>query len=254
MSSCCYHAADAALCLSPHSTIVGTLAGTAEVSTSNLRSGASFDNLKASWGKKLSLGDFSSQLDCSYDYNDNKEFIKDAKLSGSLIDGSGDDLSLGYEVTKNFGGDKTTEVTLTAEVSGTTVTADLDTADNLKEVGASRSVTIGDRDVTVSPSFLVKAQTARVKLMTALGKDNLSVQADIDGTDLSAIEVEYERDLEDGRTLTASLTPADKNLEVEVTDTKFESGATWTAKASVPLEGDNMVDAAKLTLTRAWSW
>merc|ERR1712128_352778 len=63
------------------------------------------------------------------------------------------------------------------------------------------------------------AQTARVKLMTALGKDNLSVQADIDGTDLSAIEVEYERDLEDGRTLTASLTPADKNLEVEVTDT-----------------------------------
>merc|ERR1712106_1032578 len=216
--------------------IVGTLAGTAEVSTSNLRSGASFDNLKASWGKKLSLGDFSSQLDCSYDYNDNKEFIKDAKLSGSLIDGSGDELSLGYEVTKNFGGDKTTEVTLTAEVSGTT-----GTADHLKEVGASRSVTIGDRDVTVSPSFLVKAQTARVKLMTALGKDNLSVQADIDGTDLSAIEVEYERDLEDGRTLTASLTPADKNLEVEVTDTKFESGATWTAKASVPLEGDNMV-------------
>merc|ERR1711957_739261 len=86
-----------------------------------------------------------------------------------------------------------------AEVSGTTVTAELDTADNLKEVGASRSVTIGDRDVTVSPSFLVKAQTARVKLMTALGKDNLSVQADIDGTDLSAIEVEYERDLDDGR-------------------------------------------------------
>merc|ERR1740117_2704333 len=98
--------------------IVGTLAGTAEVSTSNLRSGASFDNLKASWGKKLSLGDFSTQLDCSYDYNDNKEFIKDAKLSGSLIDGS-----------------------------GTTVTAELDTADNLKDVGASRCVTIGVKDV-----------------------------------------------------------------------------------------------------------
>ena len=157
-------------------------------------------------------------------------------------------------MTKNFGGDKTTEVTLTAEVSGTTVTAELDTADNLKEVGASRCVTVGDKDVTISPSFLVKAQTARVKLMTALGKDSVSVQADIDGTDLSAIEVEYERDLEDGRTLSATLTPADKNLEVEVTDTKFESGATWTATASVPLEGDNMVDAAKLTLTRAWSW
>ena len=236
-------------------TIVGAMAGTAEVSTSNLRSGASFDNLKASWGKKLSLGDFSSQLDCEYDYNDNKDFIKSASLSGNLIDGSGDDLSLDYEVTKNFGGAKTTEVTLTAEVAGTTVTAEIDTADNLKEVGASRSVSIGDKDVTVSPSFLVKAQTARVKLMTALGgKDSVSVQADVDGTDLSAVEVEYERDLEDGRTLTASLTPADKNLEVEVTDTKFESGATWTAKASVPLEGDNLIDDAKLTLTRAWSW
>ena len=67
-------------------------------------------------------------------------------------------------------------------------------------------------------------------------------------------EVEYERDLEDGRTLTASLTPADKNLEVEVTDTKFESGATWTVKASVPLEGDNLIDDAKVSLTRAWSW
>ena len=231
------------------------MAGTAEVSTSNLRSGASFDNLKASWGKKLSLGDFSSQLDCEYDYNDNKDFIKSASLSGNLIDGSGDDLSLDYEVTKNFGGAKTTEVTLTAEVAGTTVTAEIDTADNLKEVGASRSVSIGDKDVTVSPSFLVKAQTARVKLMTALGgKDSVSVQADVDGTDLSAVEVEYERDLEDGRTLTASLTPADKNLEVEVTDTKFESGATWTAKASVPLEGDNLIDDAKLTLTRSWSW
>ena len=232
------------------------MAGTAEVSTSNLRSGASFDNLKASWGKALSLGDFKTQLDCSYDYNGNKEFIKDAKLSGSLIDGSGDDLSLGYEVTKNFGGDKTTEVTLTAEVSGTTVSAELDTADNLKEVGASRSVTIGDRDVTVSPSFLVKAQTARVKLMTAFGKDKVSATVDYETKDgeLGAIELGYERELEAGRTLTATLDPSDKNLEVEVTDTKFESGVSWTAKATVPLEGDNMVDDAKLTLTRAWSW
>ena len=64
----------------PRSLIVATAANKAEVSTSNLRSGASFDNLKASWGKKLCLGDFNSQLDCSYDYNENKEFLKDAKV------------------------------------------------------------------------------------------------------------------------------------------------------------------------------
>ena len=60
------------------------MAGTAEVSTSNLRSGASFDNLKATWGKKLSLGDFSSQLDCSYDYNANRDFLKSASVPHPL--------------------------------------------------------------------------------------------------------------------------------------------------------------------------
>ena len=181
-----------------------------------------------------------------------------AQLSGSLIDGSGDDLSLGYEVTKNFGGDKTTEVKLTAEVSGTRITAELDSADQLKEVSAQRTVTIGDRDVDLEPSFLVKAQTARVKLMSAFGKDRVSAQVDYETKDneVGAIEVGYERDLEDGRTLSATLTPADKNLEVELVDTKFESGATWTAKASVPLDGDssNLIDAATLSLKRAWSW
>ena len=117
------------------------MAGTAEVSTSNLRSGASFDNLKASWGKALNIGDFKSQLECEYDYNGDKGGLKSAALSGSLIEGSGDDLSLDYEVTKNFGGAKTTEVKLTAEVSGSTITAELDSADNLKEVSATRSVT-----------------------------------------------------------------------------------------------------------------
>ena len=168
------------------------MAGTAEVSTSNLRSGASFDNLKATWGKKLNLGDFSSQLDCEYDYNDNKDFIKSASLSGNLIDGSGDDLSLDYEVTKNVGGDETTEVTLTAEVSGSTITAELDSVDNLKEVSATRTVTIGDRDIDLKPSFLVKAQTARVKLMSAFGNDKVSATVDYETKDseLGAIELE----------------------------------------------------------------
>ena len=180
-----------------------------------------------------------------------------AQLSGSLIDGSGDDLSLGYEVTKNFGGDKTTEVKLTAEVSGTRITAELDSADQLKEVSAQRTVTIGDRDVDLEPSFLVKAQTARVKLMSAFGKDRVSAQVDYETKDsATSYELGYERDLEDGRQVSATLSPADKNLEVELVDTKFESGATWTAKASVPLDGDssNLIDAATLSLKRAWSW
>ena len=38
------------------------MAGTAEVSTSNLRSGASFDNLKATWGKALNIGESANPI------------------------------------------------------------------------------------------------------------------------------------------------------------------------------------------------
>eukprot|EP00908_Phaeocystis_cordata_P003802 Transcript_14182.p2 GENE.Transcript_14182~~Transcript_14182.p2 ORF type:complete len:141 (-),score=66.73 Transcript_14182:190-612(-) len=140
-------------------------------------------------------------------------------------------------------------------MSGTRLTAEMDTADQLKEVSAARTVSIGDRDVDLEPSFLVKAQTARVKLMSAFGKDRASAQVDYktEGGDIS-YELGYERDLQDGRQVSATLTPADKNLDVELVDTKFESGATWTAKASVPLEADNVLDAAKVTLKRAWNW
>ena len=58
----------------------------------------------------------------------------------------------------------------------------------------------------------------------------------------------------EGKVEQGTIKPGDKTIEVDYVDTKFESGATWTAKASVPLEGDNLIDDAKLTLTRAWSW
>lgn len=57
--------------------------------------------------------------------------------------------------------------------------------------------------------------------------------------------------------MSATFSPGDKNLDVELVDNKFESGATWTAKASVPLENagsNNILDAAKLTLKRSWTW
>ena len=68
---------------SARSMLVSTAAnyvGKAEVSTSDLRTGAAFNNLKAEWGRKLSLGDFSSQFDCTYDHQNCKDFLKDAKV------------------------------------------------------------------------------------------------------------------------------------------------------------------------------
>jgi len=238
----------------------------AEVSSTNLRTGAGFDNLKASWGKKLSLGlsDFNTQLDVSYDYQENKEFLKDATLSGSLIDGkSTDDIGLLYAVKKTFGGNKVTEVKLTAELDHTTFTAELDTeelfsAGQLKEVNAQRTVSVGDKDVDVDVSYLVKAQNMRVKLMTNFGTDKVKVQFDNFNTNgaNSAVELGYEHTLANGRQLSATLIPADKNLDLELSDSKFESGATWIAKASVPTDGvrSSLVDVAKVSLVRSWAW
>jgi hypothetical protein len=233
--------------------LASAAANSAEFTTSNLRSGASIDNFKANWGRKFSIGDFSSQLDASYDRSANKDGLKDVKLSGNLVDGSGDDLNVGYEVTKNFCGSESTEVSLTASTMGTRFGVEMNSDDQLTEVSASRSVSVGDQDLDVQPSFLVKAQKARVKLASAFGKDRVKAQVDYDTNDRStAVELGYERQLEAGRTVSATLTPADKNLDVELVDSKFEDGATWTAKASVPLE--DAKDGAKVSLKRAWTW
>jgi len=228
--------------------------GTAEVSTSDVRKGAAFDNIRASWGKALNIGDFKTNLRCDYDYNDNRDFLKEVSFQGDLKEG--DDLSVSYDVNHNFKS-KNTEVKLTANAQGTTVSVDYDTADQVKEVSAARSVDVADRKVDLQPSWLVKAKTARVKMMSALGsKDRISAQVDYNADDRSAsYEVGYSRELEDGKEVSATFTPDSSELEVEYIDSKFEDGATWTAKASVDTsDAGNILDATKLTLKRAWSW
>jgi len=233
-----------------------SLSNTAEVSTTNIRSGAAFDNVKASWNQALKLGDFSTQLTADYDYNANKDFINEVSLTGDLIEAAkSDDISVAYEVTHDFAA-KNTNVKLTANTQGTTLAAEYDQADGLKEVSAERDVEIADQNVNVQPSWIVKSKTARVKLMSKLnGGDGLSVQVDhnTDGGD-TTYEVGYDHNLEDGRDISATIKPGDKTIEVDYVDTKFESGATWTATASAPLEGSNILDAAKLSLKRSWSW
>jgi hypothetical protein len=232
-------------------------ANTAEVTTSDVRKGAAFDNIKASWGKALSIGDFKTNLRCNYDYSDNRDFLKEVSFQGDLMEGSGDDLSVSYDVNHNFKS-KNTEVKLTGAVQGNTVSVDYDTDSNFKEVSVERSVDVADYKVDLKPSWLVQAKTARVKMMSALGgnKDRLSAQVDYntDGGSTS-YELGYSRSLEEGKEVSATFTPDSGNLEVEYVDSKFENGATWTATANVDT-GDigNAMDATKLTLKRSWSW
>ena len=207
----------------------------------------------------LKLGDFSTKLRANYDYSVNKDFIKEVSLSGDLVESSNsDDVSVSYEVTHDFS-DKNTNVKLTANTQGTTLGAEYDQNDGIKEVSAERDVDVGDRTVHVQPSWLVNAKTARVKLMSKLGGgDKLSAQIDYDtnGGDTS-YEVGYDHSLEEGRDISATFKPKAKSVEIDYVDNKFESGATWTASANVPLENSgasNLLDNAKVTLKRSWAW
>lgn len=240
----------------PARSITVLAANNVEVTSTDLRTNAAFDNVKATWGKALSVGDLKTQLDVEYDYKGNKDFLSEATLTGNLVDDA--DMKIDYEVSREFG-TKNTNIKLTADTSGTNLGAEYDTDSQLKELTAARNIDVGDRKVNVDAAWLVKSKSARVKLMTALGSgagDRAKVEIDYptEGGD-TTYEVSLERDLEDGKEMTATFNPQNKNLDIEYVDAKFESGATWTAKASVPLESkNNILDDSKVTLKRAWTW
>jgi len=229
-------------------------ANTAEVHTSNLNGGGgAFDNLKASWGKALNIGSHKTNMNCKYDYSANKDFLKEVSFSGDLTNAG--DVSVAYEVTRDFKS-KDTEVKLTAASQGTQLSATYND-NSLQEVGAERDVDIGDQKVNLQPSWLVKAKTARVKMMSAIDSANsVNAQVDYDTNGGAATyEVGYSRSIKDGQSLSATLQPSSKDLELELVDNTFEQGATWTANANVNLgDSANLMDNAKLTLSRAWNW
>jgi hypothetical protein len=235
------------------------LGNTVELSTGDLRKGSAFDNLKATFSQALKLGNQNANLDASYDHNAHKDFLNEVSVSGNLIEASKDsDVALSYEATHNFA-DKSNNMRLTAstKVSDTKVGAEIDGGN--VEVSAERDMNLGDQTVNVQPSWLVQAQTARVKLMSKLNcGDRVSAQVDYGTKDGGVTtEVSYDHQLEDGRDISATVKPGSKELEVDYVDNKFENGATWTASASVPLENSgssNILDAAKLTLKRSWAW
>jgi hypothetical protein len=250
--------ADATLPLltrSRHRARSSALANSAEISSTDLRHGAAFDNIKATWNQALKFGKRETNLKAGYDYSANRDFLKEVSLSGDMMDG--DDMRVSYDVSHDFAASNT-NVKLTANAKGTKLGAEYDRAEGLKEVSLDRDVDIGDQSLNVQPSWLVAAHTARIKLMSKLGggKDQLSAQFDYDTSDKAAsYEIGYGHDFGEGRDVSATVKPNKREVEVDYVDNTFESGATWTASASMPFDGDSkMLDATKLTLKRSWKW
>ena len=231
------------------SIVAAANAGTAEISSGNLRAGgAKMDNLKASWSKGFSLGGQDLTLDCEYDRNANSGGLSEATVSGEMND-------ISYSINQDFNTKKTT-ISASTESSGNALTVDYDTDAGLTEVGLVRDVDAGDRSINMDAKYLVKSKTARVKLMSAFG-DDASISATVDyGTDGgdTSYEFGYSQDLKDGRTMDVEFNPDDKSLEIEFTDTGFEDGATWTATIGTTADSNSAVDDATVKVSRSWSW
>lgn len=225
--------------------------GSVDITSTNVAQGkGGFDNLVAKWGKALDMGGLKTNLDVAYDYSANKNMLSSATLSGSLTD------DVAYEIAHDFNSDST-EATLTASTtqSGTTIGAEYSTSEQLKEITANRDVSLGGTDVNADVSWCVKAQSARIKLMSALdGGDKVSASFDYKDGDASGIELGLDHNIEKGKDVSATLSPEKNNLEINYVDTTLEDGATWTATANVDTNGGNLMDSASVTLKRSWEW
>jgi hypothetical protein len=95
-------------------TLLALSANRAEISTGNLKSDVGkFDNFKAQWEKPLRLGDWKTTLNAKYDYNANKDFLKEISLSGGIVEAiSAGDVDVDYEVKRDFSS-RQTDVKLT---------------------------------------------------------------------------------------------------------------------------------------------
>ena len=240
------------------------LGNTAEISTGDVRKNQAFDNIKASVAQALRIGNLNTNLEGSYDYKANKDFFNEVTATGSILSPSKDkkgnvvdDVSLDYEITHSLTSASTNvELTGSKDDTGFGVKADATNGKvSVNEVSLTRDVDAGDQSVQVTPSWLLQSKTARVKLMSKLsGGDKLEATVDYatDGGDIT-YEVSLDHNIASGRDVSATF--GGDTLDVDYTDNNFEDGATWTASASVPTsDASNILDAAKLSLKRSWTW
>jgi hypothetical protein len=211
-------------------------AGTIELSSGDLSGDRSLDNIKARWSKGLKLGSGEATLSAEYDRNSKKDWLSEVSLSGALD-------KLKYEVTSKFSG--VADVKLeTTTADGTTLQVE-GNVDNMigsvSKVTATRATNLLDRDYALELSHDVAGAESKVKLSSVLGS-GVTAQGTFaakGGSTSATYELEYETDLTDGRTLSASFNPKAGTGEMEFEDTVTLNDVTINAK--FPLGGSPAV-------------
>jgi len=208
--------------------VLGGLSAT--VSSSDLASGPAFGNLKATWDADLTMAGSKAKLSLLYDLKAKKDFIKEAKLAGALK-------GVGYTLSHAIG-KGVTGLTLSTKQKGHTLKAVGDSSDKLTQVSAKGSASVGGYAIDYEPVYSLKKKSTKLTLSAALG-GGVSATGVVTATNAGAFssgcDFSYDASLGEGRELSASVDPAAKSGEIEVTDTATEPGATWVAQMSLAM-------------------
>jgi len=199
----------AALVLAP-----GAHAGSLEFSTSDLTSGRSLDNIKGSWGTSFALAGQDLKLDAAYDMKANRDFLKEATVSGAFDE-------VGYALTHNFASGAS-KLALTTKQMGAQFKAVLAGSKVLSTVSAKKSLSVADCAVSIEPEVNVADSSAKVKATAsyALGAGaaiNGELTSTNDGDVSTAFDISYSGEI-DGRKVKAVVKPREQEAELTVVD------------------------------------
>lgn len=221
--------------------------GSVSLETGDLSGGnKGLDNIKAKWSQALKVLGSDATLTAEYDRNANQNFPSEATLTGA----SG---NIGYELKSGFG--QTVDYSLSTktddgskvEVEGS---ADLlsaaDFSVNKVTATSSRSLRGNDYDLEISHNLADNESKLKLSTVLGAGVKAIGTLANKAGASSTGYEVEYETTLTSGRTLSASVSPADGAGEIEYEDSSTLDGIIT---ATIPLG-----EAPKVTFKRSFGF
>lgn len=221
-------------------------AGSIEVVSSDLTSGnRALDNIKAKWSQSLNVLGNDATLTGSYDRKERSDFLKECSLSGAVS-------KIKYELTSKFDGATGLKLETTTD-DGTTVEAEgsldrLVSVPRITKLTAARAANLRGTDCNLEMSHQPADGESKLKLSTMLGSGvkAIATLTSKGGDASTSYEVEYDTQLTEGRSLSASVNPQDGSGEIEYVDNASVDG---TLTATIPLGGQ-----PKLTLSRAFKF
>jgi len=235
--------------------VAAASAGSVELISGNLGGpNRGLENIKGTWSQALKVLGRDATVFAEYNRNENENFLSEVSLAGS----SG---KVQYQLVSKLRG--TTEVTLTTTTpDGTTLEAEGAVGGtfgqgikdiSLSKLTATRAIkadtaVLGKRDCDLEVSHDISAAESKIKLSTFLGS-GLKAIGQLTSTGKASkmsYEVEYDTALSEGRTLSASVSPADGTGEIEYVDTATVDA---TLTATFPLGG-----SPEVTLKRSFAF